>query len=136
MVREKLQELEEIRGGEGRSYLGILITPVHTVVTLLLSDDLAGILNNDLLRIESAVCADTVAAVESFAYLNPDAILTTSFCSLAERFEGTVSAVLGADVAIAIITLVEHRAVVASFIASRIGLAVAFGEFLGLGLLP
>lgn len=118
------------------TYFSVLVTTMHTIVTFFLSNNLARVFNNDLIRFERAVGTNPVAAVDCFAYLDTNVVLTASLCTFAEGLEGTIGAVIGADVAIAIIAFVEHETVMAIFIAATFGSTDTFRGFQSLGLLP
>ena len=65
------------------TYLRVFVAAMHTAVTFLLSDDLAGILDNNLVGLESTVRADAVAPVARFAHFDADVVLSADFCPLA-----------------------------------------------------
>lgn len=80
-----------------------------------MGNDLTAVLDDDLARLETAVCTDSEAAVGRLEDLDTDVELVGSLgaSSLEEIGKGTVLAVDWTDGAVTLITLVQHQAVVA-----------------------
>ena len=108
---------------ELRTYLIILVDIVHPRIGLFLGDDLASVLDDDLIWFESAVASHSVASVECFDDLDPDIVFAAFLDSLSQGLEAAIATLLFSQSAIAIITLVEHESVHAIAITSIFGLA-------------
>lgn len=101
----------------------MLVKLVHTVITFLLCDDLARILDDDLIWLERTIRSNSIAAIERFADLDTNSVLASCFGPLAELLESTICAIFRSNVAITAVTFVEHDAIQTIFIAAAIGLA-------------
>lgn len=66
----------------GHNYLFVLVDLVHTSVTLIFSDDLAGILHNDLVCIEATVGANTKPSIKCLNDLYTHHVLAASTSSV------------------------------------------------------
>lgn len=112
--------------GEGsQAYFSIFIALVHPVVTLVLRYDLTRIFDDNLIGLKCPISSYAIAAVDGLHHFDTDAILSSAFVTLLQACKAAVGAVLGADVAVAVVALIEHEAVEAVFIAAFIGLADA-----------
>lgn len=67
---------------DGLYYLGVLIALVHALVTLALCDDLAGVFDNDLVRLECTVGPYAVATISCLHDLNANVVFASRFASL------------------------------------------------------
>jgi hypothetical protein len=105
----------------------ILVFLVHPAVTLFYRDDLARVLHDDLVGLKAAVAADAVASVSCLKDLNAHAVSTALLGPCLQRLEGAVVAELLPNVAVGLVTLVEHDAVLAIFTAPILRLAHALG---------
>jgi len=76
------------------SYLVLLVDLLHAPFAFGLCDDLAGVLNDDLVRIEHSHRAYTVPTVNGVEHLHT-VIVAVAFCTSLELGEGTVRAELG-----------------------------------------
>ena len=91
--------------------LAVFVKLVHPIITFVLRNNLACILDDDLVRLKATIAPDTIPAIEGFYDLNPDVILTASLCSLSELFKAAVRATLCSDVTIGVVAFVEHEPV-------------------------
>jgi len=106
---------------ELRTYLIILVDIVHPRIGLFLCDDLASVLDDDLIWFESAVASHPVPSVDCFDDLDPDIVFAAFLDSLSQGLEAAVATLLFSQSAITIITLVEHESVHAIAVTSTFG---------------
>lgn len=109
------------------THIIILVHSAHPPLTLGLCDNFSSILNNDLIWLECAIAADTVATIGSLDDLNADVILASSFGSFLELREAAIST-LRTQPAIAIVALVKHVAVLTVLVTAGFFLAHAAGQ--------
>lgn len=102
----------------GKTHLVVLVLLIHSTFALLISDDLARVLHDDLVGFKAAVATHTVASVFRFEDLNAYAVTTSLLGSFCEHLESPVLAKLSADVAVGLITLVQHDPILAILCAS------------------
>ena len=110
--------MDDCDPGFRETHLIILIILIHTTVTLVFSDDLACILDDDLVGFKAAIASNTISSISSLDDFNADSVLSASFASLLESCKSPVGAVFAASAAVCIITLVEHASVLAVLIAT------------------
>ncbi len=101
---------------------------IHSPVALFLCYNLTSIFHDDLVRLEAAVAADSVTAVRRLDNLDTDAILAALGSTSSQGRKGTVCAQVFAQVAVPLIALVEHDAVLAVVTTALVGRANAFGD--------
>lgn len=109
--RSRVEEVKD-------SYLVVSIFFLHSPLTLFLCNDLARILYNDLAGLESAARSNTKPFVDRLDQLYAHVVLVASLVAFFQVGETSVLAELGADVAVAVIALVEHISVLTVFIAA------------------
>lgn len=93
------------------AYLIIFVAILHPLIALILCDDLASILDNDLVWFKRPITADAISTISCLDHFDPDIILSTLLVPLLETFKCPIVAVLGADVAVGVVAFVEHVAV-------------------------
>ncbi len=59
----------------------VLVHSIHPPVTLLLRDDLSGVLGDDLMRLERPVAPDAISTVRRLDHLHTDVEFPTSLAS-------------------------------------------------------
>lgn len=89
--------------------IGLVYCP-HPLLTLKLCDNLSSVLNNNLIGLKGAIAAHTIPTIRSLDHLHSDIVLATGLGSLLELVEAAVATVRPQP-AVAIVTLVEHIAV-------------------------
>lgn len=114
--------IRALRGNDrtipGKTHLVVLVLLIHSTFTLLVGDDLARVLHNDLMRFKAAVATHTISSVFGLEDLNTYAVTTSFLGSFREHLESPVLAELLADVAVGIIALVQHNTILAVLCAS------------------
>lgn len=111
----------------GLPYLVVLIHFIHPPLTLLLGDNLSGVFHDDLVGAEAAIAPDAVAPIARFYHLNTNAEPSTLLSPILEELEGAVGAMGEADIAVRLVALVEHDAVLALVSTALLGLADTLG---------
>lgn len=102
----------------GETHLVVLVLLIHSTFTLLIGNDLACVLHNDLVGFKAAVATHTISSVFGLEDLNTYAVTTSLLGSFCEHLESSVLAELFADVAVCLITLVQHDPILAVLCAS------------------
>lgn len=64
------------------TYFSVFVALVHAVITLILSYYLTRILYNNLIGLESSICSDPVASIDSFHDLNTNPIFSSCLTPL------------------------------------------------------
>lgn len=98
------------------TYLVVLVPLPHPVVTLVLRDNLPGVLYDDLMGFEGPIAANPIPTISSLDDLDAKVIFSARLVTLPEILKGSVSAVLGSNVAVHAVTFVEHEAVEAMLV--------------------
>lgn len=111
----------------GVTHVVILVHSAHPPLTLRLCDDLSSILDNDLIRLECSIAADTITTVGSLDDLNADVILAARFRPLLELTEIAIPT-FWTQSAITAVALVKHVTVLAVLITASLFLAHASGQ--------
>ena len=109
------------------THLIVLIILVHSSVTLIFSDNLPSVLDNDLMSIKAAVGSYTVTAILSLDNFHTNSILAASFPTLLQISKGAVSAFLTATCAVSVIALIKHYSVLTILVTAVLCIANAFG---------
>jgi hypothetical protein len=110
------------------SHLVVFVNLVHAALTLNLSDNLTGILHDDLVGLEAAVAANAVTTIRSLDNLNTNSVLAAPRSTGCEISESTVGAMLLPDIAVVLVALVQHDSVLAAFATTVLRLANALGR--------
>lgn len=63
---------------ELKTYIIVFVIFIHTSIALFLSDNLTGILNDDLVCLKATIATDTVTTIRSLNHFNPNSILATT----------------------------------------------------------
>lgn len=108
---------------ESSTYLIALILLVHSALTFSLCDDLTGVFHDDLVRLEASVASNSITAICGLDDLHANAEATALLGPRIQPLESAVLTVLLANVAIRIVALVEHYAVLAVLSTPILGLA-------------
>ncbi len=93
------------------THLSILVSFVHSIITLILRYYLACILHDNLVGFECTIASHSVSTIDSLDNLDANVILAPCFSSFSQSSEGTVRAVLIANITITVITLVKHKTI-------------------------
>jgi hypothetical protein len=109
----------------GLPYLVVLIHLIHPPLTLFLGDDLSSVFHDDLVGAEATIAPDAVAPIARFYDLNTNAEPATLLGSILKELEGAVGAMGEADIAVRLVALVQHDAVLALVATALLGLADA-----------
>lgn len=109
-------------------YLVILVLILHAIIALILRDDLSRIFDDNLVWLEGSIASHTISAIGCLDHFDSNVVFTPPFVPLLELFEATVIAAISADIAIGIITLVEHVTVKAIVVTSTFERADASGR--------
>jgi len=120
----------------GVTHLGVFIPGIHPMVTLILSDDLARVLDYDLVGFKCSVCSDAVTPVNCLHHFNTNVVFPTLFASLFQISEGAVRAMLCTNIAVRAITFVQHESIKTMFITAVLLFADAQRMFHRLGFFP
>lgn len=91
---------------------------MHTLIALLLRNDLSSVLDNDLIRLKGAIWTYPVPTINGLHDLDANIVFSTCLASVLQFCKGAVGAQFRANVAIAVIAFVEHKAVHAVFAAA------------------
>ena len=86
--------------------------------------------------LEGAIAAHPVASIDGLHHLDPDVVFPAPLLSLPEILKATIGAAVGTDVAIALVTFVEHESVLTILAATGLGGADTFGDLPRLRALP
>jgi hypothetical protein len=113
---------------EKKTYLIILVLFVHPALTFRFRDDLARVLHDNLVGFETAVAADAVAAVTRLDNLHTDTVPAALLGALLQVLKRAVLAMVLAEVAVCVIALVQHDAILTVLIAAVFGPANAPGR--------
>ena len=116
------------------THLIVLIGSPHAPLALCLCDNLARILNDNLVRLKAPIAAHAIPTVLSLNDLDANVELAACFAALAETAEAAVPAEFFRKLAIRVVTFVEHEAVLAIFVATsltRAGAGRHFRELVG-----
>jgi hypothetical protein len=113
------------KGSHTQTNLVGLVFFVHSALALGLGNDLAVVFHNDLAGFEAAVAPDAVAAVRRLEHLNADPVLVTPEPALRQVGKRAIGAVRPANVAVCVVALVQHAAVLAAVSAAILGIANA-----------
>lgn len=108
---------------KGPSYLVILVNLPHTAFTLVCSDNLSRVLHNNLVRLEATVASHAITTIRSLDDLNTNSVLAALVSTSCKIRKGTVLAMSSASIAIGVITLIKHNAVLAALRATVFGSA-------------
>jgi hypothetical protein len=127
LVRVSYQQpgFQELRSTDLISFIDLL----HTSFTLLLSNDLTSVFDNNLVRFERPHGSHSVTLVVGFHDLYTIVIAITP-CTLFELCKRTVITLVRCKLAVGGVALVRHNAVVASFPAPIFCQAIAVGVVL------
>jgi hypothetical protein len=106
-------------------YLVLLVYSAHTFLALSLSNNFAGVLHNDLVRLKGAVTANAVSTIWGLDHLNTYVIFASGLGSLLELFEVPI-ATLRTYAADPVITFIKHVAVLTELIATGVWRAGTF----------
>lgn len=93
------------------------------MITLILSNDLARVLHNNLIGLKCTVRSYTMATVHCLHDFNAYVVFAAGFTSFLQFCEGSIRAAL-THVAISLVAFVEHEAVKAILVAT--GLCCAY----------
>jgi hypothetical protein len=115
--------------------LVLFVNSAHAFLAFRLGYDLSRIFHNDLVWFERSVTANTVAAVCSLNHLNSNIILAPSLGSLFELFKVSIAA-FRAKPTDAVVTLIEHVAILAILVTAGLWYASTLGQLLFLGRSP
>lgn len=107
------------------TYFIVLVLLIHATLTLGLSDDLTRVLHDDLVGLETAVAPHAVSTIRGLENLNTNAESTTLLGTLSQILECAVLAVVLANIAVGVVALIQHDAVLAVLGATIVGLADA-----------
>lgn len=113
---------------ERSAYWVVLVTFIHAALTLLLGDDLAAVLHNDLAWLKSSKSTNPVTSCASLDNLNTNfegAALGRASSKVCKRAITTVAT----NSAAVVTALVAHDSIVASVIAPNVWRAHAAGIF-------
>lgn len=116
-----------VQRGSGTNIV-ILVDCPHSSLALSLSDDLASVFDNDLVRLERAVAADTIPPVRRLDDLDTNVVLAASFSPLFELVEVAVAA-LSSYSAVTVVAFVEHETILTIVITACLLCAQAFRQF-------
>jgi hypothetical protein len=100
-----------------------------------LGDDLAGVFDNDLVRFERPVAADSIPAIHRFDDLDTNVVLAACLRAMLELLKIAIPTVRSQS-AIAVVAFVEHVPVLTIFVATCILRAHASRELRMLVRLP
>jgi len=103
-----------------RTYRIVSILRGDSPFTLILGDDLACVFDNDLAGFECPTRSYSKALALSLHNFNPDIKLPSCLAPFLEVSKRTIGAEFDADVAIRIVTFIEHETVVAVFVTAFI----------------
>lgn len=109
------------------TYLVVLVLGFHAIAAFLVCDNLTRVLHDDLVRRKATVGADAIATVCRLDDLNTNAVLSTARLSLLKIGKGAVRAVFAPNVAVLLVTLVEHNSVLTALATAIVGCANALG---------
>ena len=123
-------------GQDSKAYLVVLVPRVHPVLAFLLRDDLAGVLDDDLVGRKGPVAPDAVAAVGRLDHLDADVVFPARLAPFLQILEAAVRARLRADAAVVVVAFVEHQSVETVVVAAARGLADAGRVFVEFGVFP
>lgn len=107
----------------GWTYLVVFVDSVHSLLRLFLGDDLASILDDDLVWLESTIASNAISPIQRLDNFDANVVFTALLDSLSQAFEATVPALIFSQPTIAIITLVEHESIHAITVTSSLRLA-------------
>ena len=118
------------------TYFGVFIALFHAVITLILSYYLTCIFYDDLIRLKSSICPNAVASIDSFHDLNSNPVFAPGLAPLSQIRKSTICAMIGPNLAVVIVTFIQHETVVAIFAATGLWRTLARRILLGFGFLP
>lgn len=101
------------------SHLIVLVNRPHSTFALLLSNDLAGVLHNDLVRLEGAIATNPISAIRGLNDLYTDVVFASCLDALLQFLETAIPAVR-AKATVGVITFVEHVPILAVLIATSL----------------
>lgn len=101
------------------TYVIVLVDRSHPFLTLKLSEDLSGVLDNDLVWLKGTIAADAISAICRFDDLDTNIVLTPGLSAMLQALEVSIAA-LGTQSTVPVVTFVEHVAVLAVFVAASI----------------
>ena len=103
-----------------QTYLVVLVILIHASITFIFCNNLASILDDDLMRVKAAVASYAVAAISSLDDFDTNPVLATALPAFLQISEGAIGAMTLTGCAIVVITFVEHDSVLAILIASTL----------------
>lgn len=109
---------------KSQTYLIVLIDCPHAPFTLILCDDLARVLHNDLVRLKCTVAAYTIPSISCLNDLHSNVVFPTSLGTLLKFLEAPVAAVRS-DTTVGGVTFVVHESVLTVFVAASLFIAKA-----------
>lgn len=101
----------------------VLVLLVHPALALGFGNDLSCVLHDDLVGFESAIASYTVATVRGLDDLDTHTIGTTLLGAFLQVLERAVLAAVFADIAVGVVALIQHDAVLTILCASVVTLA-------------
>lgn len=102
------------------SDLAIFVKILHPSITFILRNDFTCIFDDNLVRLKATITPDTMPTIKGFNNLNPTIIFPPGLGPLPKIFEAAVCAVVGSNIAVRVVALVEHKSVEALFTASAL----------------
>lgn len=106
------------QAGVGKdTHIIALVHGPHSLLTLPLGDNLSCVLHNNLIRLKSAITSDAIASIWSLNDLDSYIVLATGLGSVLELIEVAVTT-LWTQSTVAVVTLVEHIAVLTVLVAT------------------
>lgn len=109
------------------AYLIVLVLLVHAAIAFLLRDNLTRILHDDLIRFKTAVRANTIASVLGLDDFHTNSEFAASLRPLLQSRKSAVLAQVRTNIAVGLITLIQHDAILAALTTAIFGRANALG---------
>ena len=119
-----VQQGTQTIGGQ-LTHLLVLVLLDHSAISLLFSNDLAAVLDNNLLILERPVCANTKASIASSDNIHANVELVALGGASSQIGKIAVSAQILADVTVVFCTLIDRGAVGAARSTAVLRLALA-----------
>lgn len=110
------------------TYFVVFVVFVHATIALVFGDDLASVLNDDLIWIKASIASYTVASISGLYNFNPYSVLSAALAALLQIGKSAVLAMSATSSAIAIVTLIKHDSVLAINITSIVWRADTLGR--------
>lgn len=101
------------------TYVVVFVYCPHPLLALKLGENLAGVLHNNLVGLEGTVAADAIPAIFCLDDFDSNVILASGLGPMLKTLKIPVTA-LGTQPAVAVVTLVEHIAVLAVLITASV----------------